>query len=571
MRAFNNTPLYARRRRQGSGSGLSVSAPSAILFLDSDQPQRPTISVADPDDGGSGTYTFRVQCVQSGETPIFTREATSPQTTVSDGSDASGDVTYAGTLAQINADLATDDGSEGFSAFAEGEGTVTLTLTRDSDTAQATATIYMGAVAALSGATVDNNISSGTTLESVTNLSGATYSIINYSALTDTVTPTISSVSPTDAATDQAITTNIVITFDQNVRFKSGGTGQVVVSVDGGADIEAFTITNATTATGGATGTASISGAALTINPFADLANSTTITYEIEADCIEDYNGNGVSLAAGTYTFDTVAASGGFVPSDMFDGTTTDSSGSEKGFWIDFSDTSNLYEEFDADGISDTTPSVGDPIGTAFDLADPGRLDNHFHARADTTVRPTFVSGGGAQFTAANSTLLEFLPGSDYFSGTEYHVFIVAKIPATDASGGRMFSAFNDPTVSIDYGAYGTGTQVYNSATNTTSVFTNGVGTLSRTYTEDVWTLIEQRVNATTQGLLIDGGTEATQSTAGAFTFDKFGIGASPNTGPESPTNAIIGEVIFIDREIDDGNSELSDLRSYLNTKWSIS
>ena len=253
---------------------------------------------------------------------------------------------------------------------------------------------------------------------------------------------------------------------------------------------------------------------------------------------------------------------GGFTPLDLFNGTSGSSSGSEKGFWIDYNDTSTLWQE----SGSETTQAdaASDPIGTVNDKSG-NNLD--FTARADTSVRPTFVSGGGAQFTSGNSTLHEHAATADYISAdSTLSCFAVASVPGTDA--GRIVSAYDVSAASNDYGGATASYAILNAggSNNMRSyVFSTN---LSVTYTSDTISLFEAWQDATTRSLLVDGGTADTVSTETAKTLDNFGIGAIPNGSVESPTSAIIYEVILIDRVLD--ATELSDLRNYLNTKWSI-
>ena len=125
----------------------------------------------------------------------------------------------------------------------------------------------------------------------------------------DTATATafaISSTSPTDNATDVAVDTAITITFNANIAF---GTGNITLrDNDGGwADLEAFDVI---TDTGGGAGTVSISGAVLTIEPTADLANNIEYAIRIDATAIDTTDG--VSFAGiaddTTVSFTTVAA-----------------------------------------------------------------------------------------------------------------------------------------------------------------------------------------------------------------------------------------------------------------------
>jgi len=115
----------------------------------------------------------------------------------------------------------------------------------------------------------------------------------------DAVAPTVSSFSPADAATSVAVGSNIVVTFSEAVQF---GAGNIVLKTAAGAIVATYTA--------GASANLSISGAALTINPSADLAVGTHYGVEFAAGSIKDLAGNAY---AGTtsYDFTTVGVTSG--------------------------------------------------------------------------------------------------------------------------------------------------------------------------------------------------------------------------------------------------------------------
>lgn len=124
----------------------------------------------------------------------------------------------------------------------------------------------------------------------------------------DVTAPTISSTSPTDNATDVAITANITITFDEDVQF---GTGNITLRENnaGWANLEVFDVT---TDIGGGAGTVSISGNVLTIEPTADFTNSREYAIRIDATAIDDLASNSFAGIADdtTISFTTVASAG---------------------------------------------------------------------------------------------------------------------------------------------------------------------------------------------------------------------------------------------------------------------
>lgn len=112
---------------------------------------------------------------------------------------------------------------------------------------------------------------------------------------TDDVTaPTVSSFNPLDNATGVAVGSTLVATFDENVLFAFPGGGNVILrDNDGGfANLETFTPTSTTAATGSAGGSIAISGAVMTITPGADLAFEIEHAVQIQATAIEDTSGN---------------------------------------------------------------------------------------------------------------------------------------------------------------------------------------------------------------------------------------------------------------------------------------
>ncbi len=100
-------------------------------------------------------------------------------------------------------------------------------------------------------------------------------------AAADTTAPTLSSSSPADNATAVAVASNIVLTFSENVAL---GTGSITIKKSSDdTTVEAFDVATSTLTT--------ISGAVLTINPTASLANSTEYYLLIDATAVTDTAG----------------------------------------------------------------------------------------------------------------------------------------------------------------------------------------------------------------------------------------------------------------------------------------
>ena len=113
--------------------------------------------------------------------------------------------------------------------------------------------------------------------------------------------PLVTTLSPADDATNVAITTDLVLTFDRNVQ---AGTGNITVT-DGTTPIT-FPIA------GNAAATVTILNNTVTINLTADLANATTYHVLIDAGAIKSTAGLGVNFAGFAlptdWNFTTVAA-----------------------------------------------------------------------------------------------------------------------------------------------------------------------------------------------------------------------------------------------------------------------
>ena len=113
----------------------------------------------------------------------------------------------------------------------------------------------------------------------------------------DTTPPAVTTFSPADEATSVAIGSNIVLTFNEVI---AKGAGNIVLKTTAGAVVATYDAATSSNIT--------ISGSTLTINPTADLDNSTDYKVEFAAGSIKDLAGNSY---AGTniYNFTTAAAS----------------------------------------------------------------------------------------------------------------------------------------------------------------------------------------------------------------------------------------------------------------------
>ncbi|MBT8045489.1 MAG: Ig-like domain-containing protein, partial [Verrucomicrobiae bacterium] len=111
--------------------------------------------------------------------------------------------------------------------------------------------------------------------------------------------PIVSAFSPAHTATEVSASADLSVTFSEDVVF---GTGDITLRQSGGALIESFDVA------GPAAGL-SLSGATVTINPTADLGDSTTYYVEIDATAIDDLEGDSFAgfSGDGTWRFTTEA------------------------------------------------------------------------------------------------------------------------------------------------------------------------------------------------------------------------------------------------------------------------
>ncbi|MGD9730817.1 MAG: Ig-like domain-containing protein [Desulfamplus sp.] len=128
------------------------------------------------------------------------------------------------------------------------------------------------------------------------NALGTDADIPGYSGPGDVTPPQYTIFSPADNAANVAVSSNITINFNESIKLGTGVIGVYDVGTD--------TLVPAAV---------SVNGAALTINPTADLANSTAYYVNIAAGAIEDIAGNDFAGITGetTFNFTTVAGSGG--------------------------------------------------------------------------------------------------------------------------------------------------------------------------------------------------------------------------------------------------------------------
>ena len=148
-------------------------------------------------------------------------------------------------------------------------------------------------------------------------------------------TPKVISFSPGSGETNVLLSRNIIISFDQDIRFSGSGTIELRTGSSSGTVVESYAITN-----GSGASQLTISGHQLTINPTADLSQSTvyflvipntgitnmaqTLTYPgTSSYSFQTLTGSGFSVSGGTYDFILASPSSptGFYKYHIFSGT----------------------------------------------------------------------------------------------------------------------------------------------------------------------------------------------------------------------------------------------------------
>ncbi|KAB7513532.1 PGF-pre-PGF domain-containing protein (plasmid) [Halosegnis rubeus] len=235
--------------------------------------------------------------------------------------------------------------------------------------------------------------------------SGGTYEKAVTISVTDDIAPTITSSTPADDATGVSETTDITITFSEDVVF---GSGSVILREDDGgfSNSETFDVS---TDTGGGDGTVSISGRNLTITPTSEFTSSTEYAVQIDAGTLtdtaaspNDFGGIGDNATVNFTTTDSMPPTASVGPdatvgegeSVSFDGTgSTDNVGIVSHDW-DFDDGDTA--------IGATTTHTFDNAGTyEVELTVADALNNEATAIRTITVEST---GGGGDDSSGGSS-----------------------------------------------------------------------------------------------------------------------------------------------------------------------
>ena len=197
------------------------------------------------------------------------------------------------------------------SSIAKGSGNITLREGSASGTVIETIAVSSGSVT-LSAAQVTINpsdfptgkdiyvvIDEGAFVQSNAELGGSSPLLNTYNFTTGPITT--SSFSPTDGATDQEITTNIVITFSENITKGSGNITLKAGNPSTGTVRQTIDVTS---------GAVSVSGTQATINPPSNLEYEEDTYVVVDAGCFRNSDGDEESGNAiiNTYNFTTKAS-----------------------------------------------------------------------------------------------------------------------------------------------------------------------------------------------------------------------------------------------------------------------
>ena len=176
-------------------------------------------------------------------------------------------------------------------------------LTGSYDPATSTATLYATTtensnnrlISLLDGSTAWSTSTTFTTLQTA----GANYVFRGVDFVPDGTPPSIAALAPADNATNVAVGSNLVATFNENI---VKGTGNLLVKKSSD-NSTAFTINVASAQV-------SVSGAALIIDPPADLDNSTEYYVQIPNTAVRDLAGNPFSGISNTTSWNFTTAAG---------------------------------------------------------------------------------------------------------------------------------------------------------------------------------------------------------------------------------------------------------------------
>ncbi|MFZ4524253.1 MAG: beta strand repeat-containing protein [Chlorobium sp.] len=252
----------------------------------------------------------------------------------------------------------------------------------------------------------------------------------------DTTAPTLSSSSPADAASGVAVNSSIVLTFSEAVQ---KGTGLIEIHTGSatGAVVESYDAATSTNL--------SFSGSTLTINPTADLANSTTYFVTVASGAVKDLANNSY-LGITTYDFTTVADTTPptvttFSPADAATGVAVNSS-----IVLTFSEViqrgAGLIEIY-----------AGSVTGTPIATYDAANSSNLMFSGKTLTINPSadLASDGSHYFvTLASGTVKDLAVNPNLYAGTTTYDFFTLDTTAPTVTTFSPADAATGVTVGSD-------------------------------------------------------------------------------------------------------------------------
>tara|TARA_R100000030_G_scaffold88312_1_gene72209 strand:+ start:8873 stop:10603 length:1731 start_codon:yes stop_codon:yes gene_type:complete len=206
--------------------------------------------------------------------------------------------------------------------------------------------------------------------------------------------PKIIAFDPAALSTGAVITTNITITFDQNIYFSGSGTIEIRRDSISGTILESFAITSGTPASG-----LTISGTQLIINPTSNLTQGATVYVILPSSGIA--NTEGISYAgSNNYNFQTEStgftAQGGDLELNLID------PNSPTGYY--------KYHIFTSSGILTTSQNTANADSFTFMMIGGGGAGN----RANASSYNNHGGGGGAGGYIAETGSTIGLVANDY-------------------------------------------------------------------------------------------------------------------------------------------------------------
>ncbi|MCE7996431.1 MAG: T9SS type A sorting domain-containing protein, partial [Roseivirga sp.] len=290
---------------------------------------------------------------------------TSVSSSIADGTYKAGDViavtvtfsesvTVTGTP-QIELETGTTDRTVNYSSGSPGT-TLTFNYTVQAGDLSSDLDYTSDGALTLNGGTINDGAGNAATLTLATEGTAGSLGA-NKALMIDTSAPTISSTSPTDDATDVGISSDITITFSENIAF---GTGNIQI-IDLGDNSSTVIIDVASPGS-----EASISGAMLTLSPSSALELNTNYAVQIASTAIDDLAGNDFA---------------GITDNTTFNFTTVNTS-------VAFSATSSNAAESTASADLEVTLNAISGVNVTVDYAVTGT-----------------ATGSGTDYTLANGTL----------------------------------------------------------------------------------------------------------------------------------------------------------------------